>query len=727
MSSAGKREPMFLWGTQYYRAPTPEPECWQADFKRMQAIGFRSVKFWVQWRWSHRRNDRFVFGDLDRLMDLAQAHGMKVHLNTIFDVSPHWLFEKYPDAAALMNNGRRIEPFASAHRQIGGLPGPCYCHPGALAERRKFLETTLAHFRDHPALEAWDVWNEPELNFAQRTPDMDTLACYCANCESRFKAWLKDKYGTLERLNQTWARCYEMWDEVEMPRDRLCLQDFVDWRLFHTDVMTAEAKWRLDMVRELDPQHTAFLHVVSNTLNCWSLTTCAMDEFALADLHDDVYAASTGPSPLQLFTGLSGGKGRLFWNTESHVNFGGTSKHPRKIGLNDLLLDWLPQIGAGIRGFMFWQFRAETRGWESPAWGLVRTDGSDKPVTSAAQRFWNVIEPITEDLLACPPKPAPIAIWKSGPNELFHFAMHGTNQPLIEALNGAIERIYRMHYPVRIVDNNMLTNGELDDVKVLVMPCCYYLTQGEADGLDRWVRAGGVLLCDAHLGGYDGTRGAHSRTMPGFGLDERWGIRETEYSSSYHLRLDSSDAPAELDVSDDVRKALATSGISGGKYFPIALADGTALWGAERYAELQALGGEVLGTFAGGLALVVRKQVDRGTVFYCGSNVTAGAHRGSEGFDQMIRQACDLAQIMPALGATTQGNADVRIDAIRDADDQPRYLVITNRDRNQQTVCFDAPGKLRGLFSGRILELRTPRRHDLPPQFSDIFEFLEQA
>ena len=58
----------FLFGAQYYRAPTPEPACWEGDLGRMRELGFNAVKFFVQWRWSHRAEDRFFFDDLDRLV-----------------------------------------------------------------------------------------------------------------------------------------------------------------------------------------------------------------------------------------------------------------------------------------------------------------------------------------------------------------------------------------------------------------------------------------------------------------------------------------------------------------------------------------------------------------------------------------------------------------------------------------------------------------------------------
>ena len=121
----------FIFGAQYYRAPTPEPACWEFDLQRMRELGFNHVKFWVQWRWSHRAADRFVFDDIDRLMDLADKNGLSVTLNTIFDVAPSWVLKEWPDSFPVTADGMPVLPRALCFRQIGGFPGPCLNHPAA--------------------------------------------------------------------------------------------------------------------------------------------------------------------------------------------------------------------------------------------------------------------------------------------------------------------------------------------------------------------------------------------------------------------------------------------------------------------------------------------------------------------------------------------------------------------------------------------------------------------
>ena len=84
----------FIWGAQYYRAPTPDRRYWRQDLANMKELGFTDIKYWVQWRWSHRDENEFYFDDLDELMELANEFGLRVTLNTIFDVTPVWLLNK---------------------------------------------------------------------------------------------------------------------------------------------------------------------------------------------------------------------------------------------------------------------------------------------------------------------------------------------------------------------------------------------------------------------------------------------------------------------------------------------------------------------------------------------------------------------------------------------------------------------------------------------------------
>ena len=65
-------------------------------------------------------------------------------------------------------------------------------------------------YKDHPALAMWHISNEYGGE------------CHCENCQKRFRAFLKDRYGDIETLNRSWwnafwAHQYSCFEEIESP------------------------------------------------------------------------------------------------------------------------------------------------------------------------------------------------------------------------------------------------------------------------------------------------------------------------------------------------------------------------------------------------------------------------------------------------------------------------------------------------------------------------------
>jgi beta-galactosidase len=704
----------FLWGAQYYRAPTPDPSCWEGDLRRMRELGFTDVKLWVQWRWSHREPERFVFDDIRGLMDVAGANSLRVTLNTIFDAAPHWLYRRYPDAKQVMADGRTVEPHGVSSRQLGGFPGPCYHHAGARAERQRFLDAAIAALAPHPALAMWDVWNEPEQSGDSRDPKPGNYVCYCASCLSAFVLWLQRRYPTLDSLNRRWGRCYSAWDEVEVPRGGDCIVDWIDWREFHLDGMADEARWRLAAVERGDRPRVRYLHVVPNTMDCFNAVS-GVDDFQLAPMCQ-VFASTMSSAPNWTIQTLSAGYGQVCWNVESHVNYGHTSMHPRLLALDDLRRELLPQIGLGVKGILFWQFRAESLGTESPAWGLVRTDGSDRPVTLAAKRFGEALAPRREALLRCAPPPPAVAILKTRGNELFHYAVHNRLAPLVEAVDGYLQTLYWNSRSFRYVDDRQLVAGRLDGVRLLILPSLYWLSAAEAAALRSFVDRGGVVLAEAHLGAYDADSGRHSGRAPGHGLDAAWGLQELDSTSSYHLRLQQLEAFAG-ELSADVRKAIAASGTSGGQFFPIELAAGGATWGSDRFAIIGGEGLTVEGTFAG-LTCMASKPIGAGAVYYLGTRWGQAASKDAAALRPLLERILARAGIRANADAESEPGA-VRFDVLHEGG-RPRFATAINRSAAPQRMRAALAGRWRGVFDGA--EIEPSAGWTLPAESGELYE-----
>jgi beta-galactosidase len=680
----------FIFGAQYYRAPTPEPKCWESDLRRMRELGFNHVKFWVQWRWSHRAPDRFVFDDIDRLMDLAHENGLAVTLNTIFDVAPSWVLKEWPDSFPVTADGMPVYPRAFCFRQIGGFPGPCLNHPEARQARLHFLETTVKRYAGHPAMSMWDVWNEPEQNFVNRRPVAEKLTCFCPHCLTGFTDELKKKYGSIDALNDIWGRCYESWDEVEAPRTPETIKDFIDFRRYQLHVMEREAQTRIKCVKAKDPKHPAYLHVVPNTLRIFNSIT-GVDDFALAGPCDVFAASSNGGAiwPNQL---ISAARDKTCYNVESHLNAGQISLHQKPLQLADVLRDLLPQIGAGVKGFLFWQYRPEVLGTEAPAWGLVRPDGSDRPVTRAVREFGESIAPFMQQLTECTPEPAQVAIWKSTRNELFEFAARRDLNRLADHVEGYRIWFRKHNIPTLNINDTLLQHGALDDIRLLVMPSCYCLSEAEATALDRWVCGGGTLLCESHLGAWNETIGRHERTVPGCGLSKAWSLHEIDSCASIHL----TDAVGEQmagGINPDVAKALGDK--TGGLYFPITLNSGETLLGSDTFAELSNGDWTPLAHHAE-KTVIASHTIGRGTVFYCGTNLGGTLGQCPEGADALLFQTLGKAGVTAPPAVKT--DPGIQFDILY-RNNNPAFIVLQNTGNEPATAVLD--GTWKGLFSGK--------------------------
>lgn len=679
----------FIFGAQYYRAPTPPSENWESDLKNMKKLGFNSVKFWVQWGWTNRKEGEYYFEDTDRLMDLAYKYGLKVTLNVIFDVAPVWIFKKYPDSKIVLADGTVVEPKTEGHRQIGGFPGTCYNHPEAFAHRMDFLRKTVERYKNHPALEMWDIWNEPEQCGPHRYAKADKMACFCKNCREKFKKYAENKYETIENLNKVWGRCYSDFEEVQIPIDRLTFADFIDYREFHLDSLTNEANERIMLTKSIDTVHTVYLHVVPNTSTIFNALT-GVDDFELAK-NCDIFASTNFAKPIWSILTVSAAPEKKCYNVECHIGSGSAKMHQKQITLHDMTNELLPQLGMGIKGFMFWQYRPEILGMESPAWGVTKPDGSTGSVGIAAKAFMELINPAIGDIMTSPAPKCEVAVWKGRRNEILSFCIDNELDGFSKSIESYVNTFYYNNFNCRIVNDELIEKG-LDGIKLLILPYCYGFDSKLAKAVDRFVSDGGTVLCEAHLGAYNADIGRHSYNSPGCCLDEMWDIHEKYTTSSYHLNsCATQDEPDTSDFNDDVKKAIDAYGLSGGKYFPIKTVYGYEISGCERFACLESAGAEVLGTFNGETVILKQKR-GKGTIYYCGSNIGCGSELYSEPFEKFVLSVASDA------GVSDNGFTDIRgvhVDRLNEGN----VIIVNNTAKKDVTISFNRNYK--GLFVNR--------------------------
>ena len=237
----------MIYGSQYYRPPFPYRGCWENDLDNMVSLGFNTVKLWAVWNWIEREPGVFQFDDLDALTALCAKKGLSVVINLIPEGAPYWTSDGKLGAFYEMSTGEQLKYSGPGNIPTAGWPGLCPDSPDYAALIYRFCYETAKHFAADPAVTCFDVWNEPHLEPMYDYPD--SLLCYCEHTQAKFRGWLQSRYGTLEKLNAAWFRCYSNWEQVEAPRRYGTAADMIDWRRFGMDNLRALLHDRAAAVR----------------------------------------------------------------------------------------------------------------------------------------------------------------------------------------------------------------------------------------------------------------------------------------------------------------------------------------------------------------------------------------------------------------------------------------------------------------------------------------------
>ncbi len=190
----------------------------------------------------------YDFTVLDGILDRAAAEGRQVCLATGTAALPPWLAKRHPEVNRTDFEGRR-------HR-YGQRHNFCPSSP-VYREHATALASRLAErYADHPALLAWHINNEYGG------------ACYCELCAEAFRAWLRDRHGTLDALNDAWwtafwSHRYTDWDQIEPPNaltehwrgpDHTAFQGItLDYLRFTTDALLGCFLAEKEVIRAHDP------------------------------------------------------------------------------------------------------------------------------------------------------------------------------------------------------------------------------------------------------------------------------------------------------------------------------------------------------------------------------------------------------------------------------------------------------------------------------------------
>lgn len=199
-------------GAYYYPEHWDESQ-WERDLGTMSALGFEFTHF-GEFAWAEIEPEEGVFDFewLDRAVDIAAKHNLKVIMCTPTATPPVWLVRKHPEILLQDESGRRLDHGA---RQHASFSSPTY-----RAYALKMVGKLAEHYASHPAVIGWQLDNEPDVQYD-----------YSSESLSEFRKFLTDRYGNdIRELNRAWgtlfwSQTYRRFEEITFPQMRVPLMN----------------------------------------------------------------------------------------------------------------------------------------------------------------------------------------------------------------------------------------------------------------------------------------------------------------------------------------------------------------------------------------------------------------------------------------------------------------------------------------------------------------------
>src|SRR4051812_21637311 len=523
--------PVFPYGAVYFRKSNPPEQDWARDHQTAARIGMNMFRHWFMWSAIEVAPGKYDWRDYDRMMDLAAQNGIKVVIAELITAAPEWMFRKYPQARYVASDGTVENSRIAGSSATGGFPGLCLDNPEVKAQAEKFLVALVEHYRGHPALLGYDLWNENTFNGGSPRK----MYCYCDGTKRKLREWARSHYGSVESVAKAWHRySYATWDDVEPPYSFSGYPDSLDWLQFRLDDAFDLFHWRVELFKKHDPKHLISAHGVAGTLE--SMPSSAHDEWRSAkevDLWGFTFVASRqGDAPWRQYQAVDlvrgGARGKPFWHAEAEAGplwmQPQVINRPRDDGRipdeTDVRLWNLVSCAGGATGIQYPRWRPLLDGPLFGAFGLFGMDGSVTPraeMTGTIARWANDHPEVWKSH----PVKGDIGLVYVPESEMFNYVQQGDTNFYAQSIRGAYQAFFDSN-----IQADFVALDDLAEYKIVYLPYPVMLRKETVAKLKAYVEGGGTLISEG-LPAYFGDGGTAGAIQPNYGLDQLFGARES--------------------------------------------------------------------------------------------------------------------------------------------------------------------------------------------------------
>jgi beta-galactosidase len=495
----------MYFGVAYYPEHWPE-ERWPVDAKMMQEAGINGVRM-GEFAWSafEPREGEYHFDWLDRAIALLADHGIETMMCTCSRTPPPWVFTRYPE---IRNVPADRLPANYGHRYT-----ICHNNPTFRDLSQRIDRAVIEHYAGNEHVIAWHIDNEIGAG----------NTCYCDICRREFQSWLREKYGTVERIHQAWGAhfwslAFSDFSEAPLPvgvpmaNPALALEysRFVSRRNYEF------ARWRYDLMKKLSPDKWV-------TTNAQTERTDHTDMFELGQATDIYGTNYYPPNATELgadYTRGARGEVIILEQRSGQPHWSAATK-PGWMRL------WAwRSIAHGANGVNFFRWRTCRWGQEEYWHGVLPHSGRPNRRYHELKRMGEEVKQLGDAIARTRP-PARIAL-------VFGYDSRWALKPvLLEPKMDLLPEARAYHQALMDVNHcvdAMDPREDLSRYALVIAPRLYCVDQRTADNLRRFVEGGGVLCLTPRSGVVDEYNTVFDIPAPG-PLREITGVEVDDYGA----------------------------------------------------------------------------------------------------------------------------------------------------------------------------------------------------
>jgi len=500
-------------GVAYYPEQWPR-ERWELDASLMADAGLSIARLGeFAWARLEPRRGAFDLDWLDEAIGILAERGLDIVLGTPTAAPPAWLVEQHPEILPVRADG----PVHFGHRRH-------YCpnRPEFHAATETIVTALAERFGRDARVLGWQVDNE----LAGR--------CYCDACAHAFRRWLRDRYGTLDALNDAWgtafwSQTYDGWAQVPLPdvpprspNPGLAL----DYRRFVSDSYVAYQALQTRVLRSrCEPRQFVTTNLMGFGFSELDYHRLARDlDFVSWDNYPILDPKQRWTTPALSADAMRGLKDRGVWVMEQQVGPLGW-EYLLTPARSQLRLWVFQAIAHGAEAVVFFRWRTARFGTEQHWHGIVDADGGTRSRYAQIVELSRELEPLAESLFGLEPA-AGVAIVHD-----YDSRFAAQIQPTHDSLGyeDSVHRHYTALKRLGLDVDVVSPRAELSRYRIVVAPNLRVVDETVGERLNAFVEAGGRLVLAPRTAVRDRFGAVPERQLPAW-LDELAGVRVADYS-----------------------------------------------------------------------------------------------------------------------------------------------------------------------------------------------------